>query len=359
MKTSSFLAHEIKTQLTIMAGAALMMKLNRPQPTREDERLIQRILTCVRRADILVSSLEKGDAWFDECVEGNEAVSLEEIVQGVVEQFSDDALRKNIALTIVATRAKESALEKKVEGPSLSPSGLQDEGGESGVSSGEGGKGGDGGHGGEGGKGGKAGPGGRGGDGGDGGQGLAGNNGGAGGHGGKGGDGDPGNDESSNSPSAPENLKPKSSAETSHESSNAADADVQQSSAELEPSSGIERLHRLSVELVLTNLLQNAMKYTHKDGHVTLNYGITPKYVRFIVENDGPDLELGFLGREFQRGHRSDSAENSNEPGQGFGLALSARLARRLGGHLSAKNLVPHGCRFEFDVPRSTSAPLN
>lgn len=103
------------------------------------------------------------------------------------------------------------------------------------------------------------------------------------------------------------------------------------------------------VEQILHNLLLNAVRHTPSGTGVALTVSADHQTVRFLVEDHGEGVPAEAVERIFNlyESHR-------NGPGIGLGLPLSRRLARLLGGELSAtpRELVPQGGgRFELVLP--------
>jgi signal transduction histidine kinase len=103
------------------------------------------------------------------------------------------------------------------------------------------------------------------------------------------------------------------------------------------------------VRQVLGNLLSNARKYTPGGGSVSLTVCHAEACVQVIVADTGPGIPddcREFVFQEFSR------VPGTTAPGAGLGLAISRRVARLLGGELSA-DAVPAGAgaRFVLELP--------
>jgi signal transduction histidine kinase len=100
---------------------------------------------------------------------------------------------------------------------------------------------------------------------------------------------------------------------------------------------------------VVSNLLQNAFKFTRPEGHVSLRSSADADRVWIEVEDECGGLPPGDprdLFRPFeQRGH--------DRTGLGLGLAISRRAAEASGGGLHVRNLPGTGCIFTVDLPRA------
>jgi signal transduction histidine kinase len=102
---------------------------------------------------------------------------------------------------------------------------------------------------------------------------------------------------------------------------------------------------------IVTNLVQNACKFTLPRGHVTLRSRLTPDRVQIDIADECGGLPAGKADELFapytQRGH--------NRSGVGLGLAISRKGAHAIGGDLSVLDLPGKGCVFTVDLRRSSS----
>lgn len=98
----------------------------------------------------------------------------------------------------------------------------------------------------------------------------------------------------------------------------------------------------------VSNLLQNALKFTQEGGHVRLSTIATPDRVAIEVEDECGGLRPGQMDELFDGKDRS-ARENS---GLGLGLVISKRAVEAMGGTVRARNRVGVGCVFTIDLPR-------
>ncbi len=80
------------------------------------------------------------------------------------------------------------------------------------------------------------------------------------------------------------------------------------------------------LELILDNLVSNAIKYGKLNGHVFLNWDNTLKI--FSVEDDGIGISDKDLPNIFNRFYRADESRSSVVKGNGLGLSIVQKLAR-------------------------------
>lgn len=101
---------------------------------------------------------------------------------------------------------------------------------------------------------------------------------------------------------------------------------------------------------VVTNLLQNAFKFTRPGSSVTLRGRATADRVLIEVEDECgglPDGTIDDLFRPFEQ-------RSADRTGLGLGLAICRWGTEVNDGRISARSLPGHGCVFTVDLPRLT-----
>jgi signal transduction histidine kinase/ActR/RegA family two-component response regulator len=99
---------------------------------------------------------------------------------------------------------------------------------------------------------------------------------------------------------------------------------------------------------VLTNLLDNAIKFT-QEGGVALKVGHHDGRVRFVVEDTGTGIPPEQLSRVFEAFHQVRGPDVHPE-GTGLGLAICRTLVTLMGGTLEVASVPGEGSRFWFDL---------
>jgi signal transduction histidine kinase len=103
------------------------------------------------------------------------------------------------------------------------------------------------------------------------------------------------------------------------------------------------------VEQVLSNLLENACKFTTTGGRIEVRgYPHGSEFFRVDVFNTGPGISPGRLSQVFD-----EYAAFGSESGMGLGLAISKRIVEQHGGRIWAEN-EPGGPKVSFVLPVSS-----
>ena len=121
----------------------------------------------------------------------------------------------------------------------------------------------------------------------------------------------------------------------------------------------LQRLHADPVRLaqVLSNLLNNAAKYTDPGGRITLDVRSEGAWVTFAVTDTGIGMSPEGLQNVFAMFAQEQSALDRSEGGLGIGLALAKGLVELHGGTIAAASAgVGRGSRFEVRLPLAAQA---
>ena len=104
------------------------------------------------------------------------------------------------------------------------------------------------------------------------------------------------------------------------------------------------------IRLVL-NLLDNAIKYTPRDGRVTITATHLGGEVLLVVSDTGPGIPPEHLPHLFERFYRVEAARSRNTGGSGLGLAIAQEIVRLHGGRLEVDSVVNRGSTFTVCLP--------
>ena len=103
------------------------------------------------------------------------------------------------------------------------------------------------------------------------------------------------------------------------------------------------------LDRAVSNLLDNAVRYTSAGGAVTLSISVAEGILTIAVEDTGPGFSAEALVRGDQAFYTSDISR-PQEGHKGLGLFLAGQTARRHGGSLHLSN-TEHGAKTELTVP--------
>lgn len=118
----------------------------------------------------------------------------------------------------------------------------------------------------------------------------------------------------------------------------------------------IIRSDPVRVRQIVENLLSNAVKFTHQ-GHITLSLAQGAHDATLRVTDTGSGIAQGELERVFEPFYQARPFLNRAHGGTGLGLTLSRRLARMMGGELSAHSELGRGSSFVLHLPRDVGGP--
>jgi len=107
---------------------------------------------------------------------------------------------------------------------------------------------------------------------------------------------------------------------------------------------------------ILTNLLDNAVKYSPGGGRVDVSVATEGDTVQVRVRDRGLGIAEDDQSRLFTRFGRIVTAENSHIPGTGLGLYLARELARLHGGDITVRSGEGDGSTFTVSLPTAAGA---
>ena len=102
---------------------------------------------------------------------------------------------------------------------------------------------------------------------------------------------------------------------------------------------------------VLTNLIDNAVKYSPDGGDVRVRLQTSGKYVRFTVADEGLGIPPAEQGRIFEKFYRLDPDMTGGIGGTGLGLYISRELVRRVHGRIWVEANDARGSDFHVEIP--------
>ena len=102
---------------------------------------------------------------------------------------------------------------------------------------------------------------------------------------------------------------------------------------------------------VFVNLLDNALKFTQRPGHIVVRAEEAPGSVRFSISNSGPALPAEQMDRMFQPFWQA----SKDRRGAGLGLSICRSIVETHGGRIWGEPEPGMRVRVCFEMPRATS----
>jgi len=112
------------------------------------------------------------------------------------------------------------------------------------------------------------------------------------------------------------------------------------------------------LEQVLTNLVDNALKYTPPGGRVEVQVAAVNGEVEVVVNDTGKGIRPEDLPHVFERFYRSDRSRTRGSGGTGLGLAIAKHIVEAHGGRISVSSRPNEGTTFTVTIPMSSGAVM-
>jgi two-component system, OmpR family, phosphate regulon sensor histidine kinase PhoR len=117
------------------------------------------------------------------------------------------------------------------------------------------------------------------------------------------------------------------------------------------PEDAMVRCDSEAVSQILSNLMDNAIKYTHPGGCISVGARQDGDYVEFHVRDTGIGIPQEDLPRLFERFYRVDKARSREMGGTGLGLSIVKHLVAAQEGTTRVESRVGEGSTFFFTLP--------
>ena len=105
------------------------------------------------------------------------------------------------------------------------------------------------------------------------------------------------------------------------------------------------------LEQMLTNLVDNAVKFSREGGEVRVSHEREGARERVHIADTGEGIAPEHLPRIFERFYRVDRARSRAMGGTGLGLAIVKHLARAHGGEATVRSTLGQGSTFTVELP--------
>jgi two-component system phosphate regulon sensor histidine kinase PhoR len=111
------------------------------------------------------------------------------------------------------------------------------------------------------------------------------------------------------------------------------------------------------LDQVLTNLVDNAIKYGRPQGSVIVGgKKLDDGRLEVFVRDDGPGIPAEAIDRVFERFYRVDKARSRDQGGTGLGLAIVKHIVQAHGGEVRCASELGQGATFFFTLPAAENS---
>jgi two-component system phosphate regulon sensor histidine kinase PhoR len=117
------------------------------------------------------------------------------------------------------------------------------------------------------------------------------------------------------------------------------------------PPDALVRADSVRLEQMITNLVDNAIKFNRRGGSVNVLFEHRDSVDTISVLDTGEGMTSEQMGRIFERFYRADRARSREIGGTGLGLAIVKHLAKLHGGEVTVTSELTQGTRFQVELP--------
>lgn len=105
------------------------------------------------------------------------------------------------------------------------------------------------------------------------------------------------------------------------------------------------------LDIILTNLIDNAVKYTKEGGTININNIIANKEIKLEISDTGIGIGKDDINKIFDEFYRSDNAKAVELDGTGLGLPIVKNLIKRYGGNIDVQSTLGKSTTFTISFP--------
>ncbi|MDN3953621.1 ATP-binding protein [Sporolactobacillus laevolacticus] len=110
------------------------------------------------------------------------------------------------------------------------------------------------------------------------------------------------------------------------------------------------------VEQVMTNLIDNAIRHTRKDGIVAVEARFEDELLHIFVRDSGVGIAQEDIPFVFERFYKADKARTRGKAGTGLGLAIAKHIVEAHGGEISVNSIKGEGTTFQFTLSQDKAS---
>jgi signal transduction histidine kinase len=107
------------------------------------------------------------------------------------------------------------------------------------------------------------------------------------------------------------------------------------------------------LQVVLRNLIGNAIKFTNRRGKIEIDAHAQENFVRIVVSDNGIGMDAYTVTNLFKIEKTISTSGTENESGSGLGLILCEEFIKKQGGKIWAESELNKGSHFSFTLPKA------
>ena len=112
---------------------------------------------------------------------------------------------------------------------------------------------------------------------------------------------------------------------------------------------------RFQVEIILRNLITNAIKFTNPGGQIRVYCKAAVETIEVYVEDNGMGMQEEEVNKLFQKGWHFTKGGTLKEKGTGLGLLITKEIIAKNGGSIWVNSRKEEGTKFTFTLPLAKS----
>lgn len=107
------------------------------------------------------------------------------------------------------------------------------------------------------------------------------------------------------------------------------------------------------IKKLISILMDNAIKYTSKNGQITVSLKVERNKVKLIINNTGEGIRKEHLEKIFERFYRVDDSRDRDTGGYGLGLSIAKSISEEHKGKIYAESILGRDVSFIVELPLS------
>ena len=112
------------------------------------------------------------------------------------------------------------------------------------------------------------------------------------------------------------------------------------------------------LNIVIRNLISNAIKYTNNGGTINVSGNERKEYIEFVISDNGVGIHKDIIDKLFKIEHKISSPGTNDERGTGLGLILCKEFVEKQGGKIWLTSELGKGSTFYFTIPQPSYYPV-